>query len=319
MDFYDAVGKREATRLQGYQAATKLLEHAKARRSRIRGRPFKCAMYCYLDQNALIHLFQKGAGAVSRWAASRDVLFVVSPWHLVEIANVQNPSDMDKAMALADFVDQAANVWLLERRDLQRLDVADDFCTFARLPPPRSPRLVTRRGALASLNREPEGAKFDLPSRDFVRRWIEKPRLLEPFRLSCAENVKALDRLREERSDPRLPAAAEIAGRQLIEYSMPSHTPAGLEIGAACRSQYLAQADPNAIPSVALEIAISDASRRSLGKNDRNTLIDKFHLMSLPYVDKLITDDKFFRDAYHACQKTGFVKAKLFRVEAFWQ
>ncbi len=51
---------------------------------------------------------------------------------------------------------------------------------------------------------------------------------------------------------------------------------------------------------------------------DRNTLIDKFHLISaLPYVDEVITNDKFFYKVFPAAQNTGHVKAKVVRNEEF--
>ena len=56
-----------------------------------------------------------------------------------------------------------------------------------------------------------------------------------------------------------------------------------------------------AIPTLAIETAISE--QEWIAKDgrgaDRNTLIDKFNLISaLPYVDEIVTNDAFFRKVY---------------------
>jgi hypothetical protein len=66
------------------------------------------------------------------------------------------------------------------------------------------------------------------------------------------------------------------------------------------------------LPTLAIETAISEHEWVSQGGADRNTLIDKFHLISaLPYVDEIISNDKFFHEVYPWAQKTGHVQAKL--------
>ncbi len=45
---------------------------------------------------------------------------------------------------------------------------------------------------------------------------------------------------------------------------------------------------------------------------DRNTMIDKMHLISaLPYVDQIVSEDKFFHAMYPVAKKTGHVRATL--------
>ena len=43
---------------------------------------------------------------------------------------------------------------------------------------------------------------------------------------------------------------------------------------------------------------------------DRNTLIDKFHLITaLPYVDEIVSDDHFFHKICPVAQKAGYVRS----------
>jgi hypothetical protein len=51
---------------------------------------------------------------------------------------------------------------------------------------------------------------------------------------------------------------------------------------------------------------------------DRNTLIDKFNLISaLIYVDEIFSDDKFLHKIYPVALKTGYVRAKLLTFDEF--
>ena len=53
---------------------------------------------------------------------------VVSTWHLIEIAHTTNIAN---AVALAEFMDSLNPGWLLERHDLKKLEVEEDFCRFS--------------------------------------------------------------------------------------------------------------------------------------------------------------------------------------------
>lgn len=81
----------------------------------------------------------------------------------------------------------------------------------------------------------------------------------------------------------------------LVAGSMPNITPAGLDISRDTKMEYFQQARVEAIPSLAIECAISAHEWISQGGEDRNTLIDKFQLISaLPCVDEIASDDTFF-------------------------
>jgi hypothetical protein len=106
------------------------------------------------------------------------------------------------------------------------------------------------------------------------------------------------------------------AVRLYVKGLMPDSTPAGLQISAEMAAQYLNGLNPTSIPSVALDIAISEhewAATDGSGA-DSNSLIDKFHLVSaLPYVDEVVSDDKLFHSLYETAKRTGHVRAKLLR------
>src|SRR5215468_2371224 len=131
----------------------------------------------YLDQNALIGLGRKARQAEFRKKVdsaldSGSLSAVVSSWHLIETAHTTNVAN---AVELAEFIDSLKPAWILERHDIQKLDVEDDFCKFLRLDPPRRPRVTTRSAVLAALNRSSDSPRFDIPSPKCVRQWIEHP------------------------------------------------------------------------------------------------------------------------------------------------
>jgi hypothetical protein len=104
----------------------------------------------------------------------------------------------------------------------------------------------------------------------------------------------------------------------LLNVSLPNTTPAGLEIGREIKRNYVAQATATTISSLAIETAISEHEWVSQGGADRNTLIDKFHLISaLPYVEEIISNDKFFPEIYPVAVKTGHVRAALIGNDQF--
>src|SRR5713101_7268008 len=91
-----------------------------------------------------------------------------------------------------------------------------------------------------------------------------------------------------------------------LKEHMPKSTPAGLEVPREIAADYIERGTIDSIPTLVLETAISDHEWNVQGGADRNTLIDKFHLISaLPYVDEIVSDDNFFHRLYPVAQKTG--------------
>src|SRR5260370_5685286 len=93
----------------------------------------------YLDQNALIELGVKARRAdfrrkLDKVIGSGAMTVVVSSWHLIETANTSNLANAEE---LAEFIDSLKPAWLLERRNIQKLDVQEDFWRFLKLDFPR--------------------------------------------------------------------------------------------------------------------------------------------------------------------------------------
>jgi hypothetical protein len=278
-------------------------------------------MLTYPDQNALIELgrsarrpeFRETLDSVLK---SRMLAVVVSSWHLIETAHTTNVAN---AVELAEFIDSLDPTWLLERRNIQMLDVEEDFYRFLKLEHPNAQRVTTRSAVFAALNHQKDGPKCDIPSRDFVKQWIEHPEQLRVLDETYKKNADTLAKLRELTKQGKL--TDEIRRRVdelLFLGSLPKCTPAGLAISREAKMEYVKQAKAEAIPSLAIEAAISEHEWVSQGGADRNTLIDKFHLISaLPCVDEIVSDDKFFREIYPVAQKTGHVRAKLLTNDDF--
>src|SRR5713226_5492958 len=137
----------------------------------------------YPDQNGLLALgfkAQKGEFRRSLDSAigSGTLTIVVSSWHLIETAHSPN---LASAIRLVDFVDSLKPSWLLERRDLLRLDVQEDFFRFIKIEHESPPRITTRSAVIPALNRAADGPRFDIPARNFVKQWIEHPEQMKPL------------------------------------------------------------------------------------------------------------------------------------------
>jgi hypothetical protein len=269
----------------------------------------------YPDQNALIALGVKARSPEFRKKLdgaleSGSLSVVVSTWHLIETANTRN---LAMALELADFIDSLRPAWLLERRDAQKLEVEEDFCRFLNLECPTKPRVTTRSAVVAALNRQNDAPRFDIPSRAFVKQWIEHPEQLKVLEETYKKGVDTLLRLREIAKEGKLTDEMRRRVDEIfVTASLPKVTPAGLEVGRDVKLDYVRQVKIETLPTFAIETAISEHEWVSQGGADRNTLIDKFHLISaLPYVDVIVSNDKFFHEIYPWAQKTGYVKAKL--------
>jgi hypothetical protein len=277
----------------------------------------------YLDQNALLGLgfkAQKPEFRTSLDSAIRSgsVKIVVSSWHLIETANTAN---VNSATRLADFIDSLDPAWIFERRDLQKLDVQEDFYRFLRIDYENQPRVTSRSAVIAAVNNARDSPRFDIPSRDFVRQWIDHPAQLRTLKASYERNVDDLFRLREIVKTGLLTDEVRRRAEEiLVKLSLPKTTPAGLEIGRELKADYTLQAKISSMPTMAIEAAISENewSDRAVGEVGRNTLIDKFHLISaLPYVDEIVSTDSFFHAIYPVAQRTGHVRAALLKNDEF--
>src|SRR5690348_17214507 len=99
----------------------------------------------YLDQNALIELGRNARSSTFRkrldgFIETGSLNVVVSLWHLIETAHTKN---CNNAMELAEFIDSIRPAWLLERRDIQKLEVQEDFYKFLKLEFAMASRVTT--------------------------------------------------------------------------------------------------------------------------------------------------------------------------------
>jgi len=277
-----------------------------------------------LDQNALIGIGLRSQKdtlfreRLYKRIEDGSLRFVVSTWHLIETANTTN---INSATRLADFIDSLNPLWIHERRELQKIAVKEDFYRFCNIQFTPSALITSKPAVIGALFGHGAEPQYDIPSRDFVRQWIEHPEQLAFLKKVFEQNAETLVRLRELTANGKLtPQHKEQADKQFFKLSLPKTTPSGLEIGHNLGAQYVEQATINTIPTFAVEWAISDNEWGSaaVGKADRNTFVDKMHLISaLPYVDKIITNDPFFRAIYPAAQKSGQVKAEFASNEDF--
>jgi hypothetical protein len=153
----------------------------------------------FLDQNALIELGRLARnpefrGRLDALLESKTLVVVLSSWHLVETSRTSN---LANAVELADFIDSLRPAWLFERRNIQILDIEDDFYKFLKLEHRSTPRVTTRSAVFAALNHQRDDPKFDIASRDFVKSWVEHPEQLRVIDDACKTHAKSLIRLRE--------------------------------------------------------------------------------------------------------------------------
>jgi len=269
----------------------------------------------YLDQNALIGLGRKARGSAFRMKLD-DVLdsgalrVVLSLWHLVETAHT---TKLENAIELAQFIESLRPAWLFERHDVLLMEVAQDFYKYAHIEYDAAPRISTFSVMFAAMNRSANGPRFDIRLDWFVEQWWNHPDQMQPLEAAYKGNVDALLGIREMKKQGKMTDdIRNQARRVLFEHTVPTRTPAGLEVGHAIREEYITQAKEESVPTLAIEKAISEQEWDAQGGADRNTLIDKFHVIpALPYVDEIISDDHFFQSVYPATVNTGYVKAKL--------
>ena len=279
-------------------------------------------MLTYLDQNALIKLGFKALGSeefrakIDAAIESGSLTVVVSSWHLVETANT---TKLENALKLADFIDSLKPKWLLEKYDLTRLEVHEDFFRFAKLDYEAQERVGTRSAAIAALSKAKDNPRFDIASRAFVEQWINHPEQLGVMKKTYEANTRALEGLRQAVKDGKITdAIRKQTNQRFLKEHIPQLTPSGLEIPREMTAEYVERANIDSIPTLVIETAISEHEWTSQGGADRNTQIDKFHLISaLPYVDEIVSDDAFFHRIYPVAEKTGYVRARVLSLAEF--
>ena len=229
---------------------------------------------------------------------------------LIETANTNN---LANAVELAEFIDSLKPTWLLERRNIQKLDVQEDFWRFLGMDFQNRSRVGSRSAVIAALNGQADAPKFNIPSRDFVEQWISHPDQLDVLKKAYADNTTALIAIREAVKTGKMTEELKRRTDQAFVRGLLSPvTPNRVAVGAELVHDYIGKVNLNGIPSLAIETAIAYHQWDDVGGTDRNTLIDKFHLISaLPYVDEIVSRDKFFQKVFPVVQATGHVRATL--------
>lgn len=276
----------------------------------------------YLDQNALISLGEKCRSEPAfrtrllRAVTDAEITIVLSAWHWVETARQTN---IERAAALADFMDELRPVWLRDRRYLEKVEVESGFFSFVGVAYTPTPAMICRPELLSEMNRVQLSQETAPSSRAFVEGWIKKPELMEPILISCQKNVKAVMGLREAIDAGKLTAAHRKEGdRLLIQGFLPTETPNGITVGSETRASYLETASLQHFPTLAIEAQIAEHVWASEGQTGWNSMIDRFHLISaLPYVDVIVSDDRYFSALLPIAMRTGFVKAHVLNFTDF--
>jgi hypothetical protein len=163
------------------------------------------------------------------------------------------------------------------------------------------------------LNGEADTPKFNIPSRAFVEQWIENPEQLAVLKKAYASNAAALTAMREATKSGKITEEVRrCTDQEFVRGLLSTVAPTGVAVRREAAQGYIEKVNLAGIPSLAIETAIADREWSDVGGVDRNTLIDKFHLISaLPSVDEIVSGDKFFQKAFPVAQKTGHVKARL--------
>jgi len=178
---------------------------------------------------------------------------------------------------------------------------------------PERSRVTTRSAVIAAVDGAADAPKYDIPSRDFVKQWIDHPEQLTVLSEAYASNTTALAVMHDANKAGKV--TKEIrrrADQQFARAFVPTSTPGGVAIGPEMVRDYIEKIDLAGIPSQAIETAIADHEWTDVGGSDANTLIDKFHLISaMPYADEIVSRDKFFHKIFPVAQGTAYVKAKL--------
>jgi hypothetical protein len=270
----------------------------------------------YLDQNALIELGHKSRKAEFRAKLnvaleSGSLTIVASITHLIETANTTNRQN---AITLAESLESLKPAWLV--LNPRRLEIAEDFYRFANIACSSSERVISGSHGFAHGVGQPS---LNATPKQFVEELINHPELRNDFESVCRLSVEASRSVRKDRKAGKLsPDRIRRAQERTIRAEAPNQTPSGLQIAPQLKEEYAKQAKVSAIPTMAIESAISEYLRTRNDYTDRNSVIDKFCLFyAPPYVDEIVSNDKLFRIVYPEAEKSGHVRARLIRNEVF--
>jgi hypothetical protein len=213
------------------------------------------------------------------------IRFVLSPMHWVDAAE---DADVERGNSKSDFMDSLTPDWLLDRRSIQRNEVASEFFRFLKIPRPRA----TIMGTIADIIHDLVGQKADRSSRSFVNH-IRKIGANHPLEKAIQQafdtNRKNTEYFESGKINESL---AENIQRRYVQGLIPKVTPSGLTIDETSKKTFAQEIAFDSLPSIALEHAATRDNWTHGRDLTRNNFVDQQHLIALPYVDFFITDDK---------------------------
>jgi hypothetical protein len=222
-------------------------------------------------------------------ASSGKVKFVLSPWHWREMAR---DADHERGESVADFCDSLGPAWLYERRTIQKKEVAAALYKFARIQA-EAPVLI---GDISEIIYDLVGTRAYRNCRSFVEHlWNIGPNhpMETTFKSAFEANQKNMEDFFAGKFPPQFLTKVE---GLYIEGLLPTATPAGIAIDAGTKRAFLSSYKLTDLPATALESKITHENWTLRRQLNQNNFLDQLHVMALPYVDLLITnDDKLSR------------------------
>ncbi len=220
-------------------------------------------------------------------AGAGTATFVLSPMHWAEAAEDANPV---RGAAKTDFMDALQPRWIYERRSVQRREATAAFLRFLKIQ--AEPQLI---GSVVDVIADLSGVQAERNSRDFVahlRGIGQNHPLKQSLQQAFDSNRVSGNRFRAGKLSPDFLRRME---KRYIQGLLPTQTPAGVVIDGDSKRQFLDSSKLTDFPAFAVESLATYDSWRENRQMNRNNFMDQQHLMALPYVDFLLTDDAKLR------------------------
>jgi hypothetical protein len=237
-------------------------------------------------------------------SAEGRITLVLSPWHWREMAGAAAA----RGNSLADFCDSLNPAWLLDRRTIQKREVAYAFYKFAKIQTD-VPIMVED---ITEIIYELIHTKAYRNCRAFVEhlRGIGPNHPIEAtFKSALEASQKNSWLFLAGKLTPKLLAYFQ---RKYVQGLLPSATPAGIALDETTKRDFLDSFSVTDCPAIALETTVTRENWALKRQLNQNNFLDQQHIMAVPYVDLFLTDDdKFSRLIRRAIEKMPFPTAKV--------
>ncbi|MFZ1009378.1 MAG: hypothetical protein WAN65_21225 [Candidatus Sulfotelmatobacter sp.] len=248
------------------------------------------AQLIYCDNNFVISAHdapEEYKDHLRELSSNCTVKFVFSPWHWREMANDRNH---DRGKSMADFCDSLNSFWLFDRRSIQKKEVAAAFYQFAKLHA-EPPQMV---GDIGDIVYDYTGVHTYRKCSAFVehlRQLGSNHPLEQTLKKALEDNARNAEDFNAGRFTKDLLSKTE---RLYVQTLLPSATQAGIVIDEKTKRDFLDSYTLNDLPATALETKITHENWALNRKLTENNFMDQQHIVAVPYVDVLITDDNKF-------------------------